>query len=170
MDQRKNDEHTPLNTAALNPAYIPGLMPSPAAPAAEAVPVEPEPEVVVEAAADEPGPAPADAEAADAAEPAAERPALEGGPTFEAADRRGSITADHKGIRLRLDGEEADFAWEELSAVEYATSRWAKRFTITVHLPRPRWFRTDVQAQDRAGLDQWSEQLEEVLNAYFEEE
>ncbi|MFF1476309.1 hypothetical protein ACFVYD_01770 [Streptomyces sp. NPDC058301] len=181
MDQRTDDQHAALNAAALNPAHIPGLMPAPAAepelkPEAKSEPTpEPEPKSehqpdaetqtqteTEDAAGDDRGPA-APPEADDDANP-------EDGPVLFASDRRGSITADRSGIRLRLDDEEADFGWDELSAVEYATSRWSRRFTITVHLPRPRWFRTDVQAEDRASLAQWSEQLEEVLNAYFEEE
>lgn len=181
MDQRTDDQHPALNAAALNPAHIPGLMPAQAAApeastegqgAAEPGP-EPETEDVT-AGAPEPAGAPAaDADAEpEADDPAPEPPApgaAEDGPVLLVSDRRGSITADHSGIRLRLDDEEAEFGWDELSAVEYATSRWTRRFTITVHLPRPRWFRMDVQAEDRASLAQWSEQLEEVLNAYFEE-
>lgn len=181
VDQRTDDQHPALNAAALNPAHIPGLMPAQAAApeastegqsAAEPGP-EPEAEAVTAA---EPGPTAAPAAdtepEAESDDPAPGHPvpgAAEDGPAFLASDRRGSITADRSGIRLRLDDEEADFGWDELSAVEYATSRWTRRFTITVHLPRPRWFRMDVQAEDRASLAQWSEQLEEVLNAYFEE-
>ncbi|WP_329395623.1 hypothetical protein [Streptomyces melanogenes] len=186
MDQQTDDQHAALNAAALNPAHVPGLMPAPAtAPDASArgqktderKTAEPGPEAEAEdVTADEPEAAAAPTADADA-EPAADEPdperpapgAAEDGPTLSASDRRGSITADHAGIRLRLDGEEADFGWDELSAVEYATSRWNRRFAVTVHLPRPRWFRMDVQAEDRASLAQWSEQLEEVLNAYFEE-
>ncbi|MBD0741447.1 hypothetical protein [Streptomyces sp. CBMA152] len=189
MDQRADDQHTPLNTAALNPAYVPGLMPSLAA-APEAAKSRqgaagPEPDAG-DAAADEPGTAaPAadaeteakvDAESEAESQTEAESDAAdpgegEEGPTLLLSDRRGSITADRSGIRLQLDGEEAEFGWDELSAVEYATARWTRRFTITLHLtgPRTRWFRTDVQAPDRPSLAQWSEQLEEVLNAYFEE-
>ncbi|MEU4348030.1 hypothetical protein [Streptomyces sp. NPDC023838] len=183
MDQRTDDQHAALNAAALNPAHIPGLMPASAAepelkPEAKSEPT-PEPEPTSEHQPDAETQTEAETETEDAAVedrgPAA-APEVdddanpEGGPVLFASDRRGSITADRSGIRLRLDDEEADFGWDELSAVEYATSRWSRRFTITVHLPRPRWFRTDVQAEDRASLAQWSEQLEEVLNAYFEEE
>lgn len=179
MDQRTDDQHPALNAAALNPAHIPGLMPAQAA--APEVPTqvesaaepEPEPEAdEVTAGQPEPVAAPT-ADADDDAEPGSDDPATEDvagdGPALVASDRRGSITADRSGVRLRLDDEEADFGWDELSAVEYATSRWNRRFTVTVHLPRPRWFRMDVQAEDRASLAQWSEQLEEVLNAYFED-
>lgn len=190
VDQRTDDQHTglnaaALNAAALNPAHIPGLTPAPAA--APEAPAdrqgaagpeperEPETEEVAAEVADAPtGATVPAARAADgdaaAGEPAPEEADAAGdGPVFSASDRRGSITADRSGIRLCLDGEEAEFGWDELSAVEYATSRWNRRFTITVHLPRPRWFRNDIQAADRASLAQWSEQLEEVLNAYFEE-
>ncbi|GGP47160.1 hypothetical protein GCM10010278_25150 [Streptomyces melanogenes] len=196
VDQQTDDQHTALNAAALNPAHIPGLMPAPATapdastqgrktdeqktaepgPEAEADDVTADEAEAEDVRAEEPEPATAptaDADAEPAAdEPDPERPAsgsAEDGPTLSASDRRGSITADRAGIRLCLDGEEADFGWDELSAVEYATSRWNRRFAVTVHLPRPRWFRMDVQAEDRASLAQWSEQLEEVLNAYFEE-
>ncbi|MFK8906926.1 hypothetical protein [Streptomyces sp. YS-3] len=188
MDQRTDDQPTALNAAlnaaALNPAHVPGLMPAPApapeAPADRRDGAEPESEpedaaaegVVTDDVEDAPGAAAAPAPDAEADDPAPERPgpgAADDGPVFSVSDRRGAITADRSGIRLSLDGEEAEFGWDELSAVEYATSRWTRRFTITVHLPRPRWFRNDVQADDRASLDRWSEQLEEVLNAYFEE-
>ncbi|MEV6549607.1 hypothetical protein AB0M57_12980 [Streptomyces sp. NPDC051597] len=185
-----------LNAAALNPAHVPGLMPAPAptseaqanpqdgtGPGAEPEGAVTEGRVTHDAATDDAvtddavedaaaGAVPAAGPDAGTDAPAAELPASEAaddGPVFSVSDRRGSITADRSGIRLCLDGEEAAFGWDELSAVEYATSRWTRRFTITVHLPRPRWFRNDVQAEDRASLEQWSEQLEEVLNAYFEE-
>lgn len=182
VDQRTDDQpialSPALNAAGLNPAHIPGLTPAPA-PAPEdavtdgtAADDAVEDATVEDAAGEGAAVGAAPAPDADTDDPAPERPAADAaddGPVFSVSDRRGGITADRSGIRLRLDGEEAEFGWEELSAVEYATSRWTRRFTITVHLPRPRWFRNDVQAEDRAHLEQWSEQLEEVLNAYFEE-
>src|SRR5690606_37083843 len=58
------------------------------------------------------------------------------GPVFEASDRRASIVADHRGVRLRLDDQECEFRWDEIGAVETETARFGKRYTVTVHTDR----------------------------------
>ncbi|MGY0018336.1 hypothetical protein [Streptomyces sp. cg35] len=89
------------------------------------------------------------------------------GPAMEARDRRGSITVDATGVRYTLDDQEADFTWDEISAVEYGTSR--KRLTVTVHTPNSRWYPNDVEAPDKARLAEWTEQIDKALDAYFED-
>ncbi|MFD7087117.1 hypothetical protein ACFV94_04735 [Streptomyces sp. NPDC059896] len=100
--------------------------------------------------------------------PAEDAPA-EDGPVFEAADRRGSITANREGVRFRLDDQEADFWWDEIGAVEIKTPRFGRRFTVTVHVSERRWFDAEVEADTRNRLKQWTEELDAVLDAYFEE-
>ncbi|RDG36022.1 hypothetical protein [Streptomyces corynorhini] len=91
------------------------------------------------------------------------------GPEFEAADRRGSITADRDGIRFRLDEEEADFRWDEIGAVEIATLRFPRRFTVTVHVSDRRWFTAEVETTAKSSLQEWTAGFDKVLDAYFEE-
>ncbi|MFE4911930.1 hypothetical protein ACFRCX_10275 [Streptomyces sp. NPDC056652] len=112
------------------------------------------------------GDASGDGPAKDA--PAEDAPA-EDGPVFEAADRRGSITANREGVRFRLDDQEADFWWDEIGAVEIKTPRFGRRFTVTVHVSERRWFDAEVEAGTRNRLKQWTEELDAVLDAYFEE-
>ncbi|MET8134572.1 hypothetical protein ABZV24_21910 [Streptomyces sp. NPDC005251] len=198
MEQRIGSKSQPLDAAAVNPAYIPGLT-SP-------VPAEPKDAVVEseEAAAegtvsDETVSDAASDEAASDEAPAAETPKepvseeetsseeetdsgtetesgtdpetgpAPDGPVFEASDRRASITADHSGVRLRLDDQEAEFRWDEIGAVETESPRFGKRFTITVHTPERRWYPIEIEANARARFKEWEEQLDAVLDAYFED-
>ncbi|WSQ50787.1 hypothetical protein OG233_06120 [Streptomyces sp. NBC_01218] len=92
-----------------------------------------------------------------------------GAPVFEVSDRRGSIRVDKEGIRFTLDDQEAEFDWSEISAVEVKTARTARRFTLTVHLSARRWFNGEVVAESRSRLKEWPEELDVVLDAYFEE-
>ncbi|MFF0724741.1 hypothetical protein [Streptomyces sp. NPDC004134] len=90
------------------------------------------------------------------------------GPVFEAADRRGSVTVDSTGVRFQLDDTEAEFAWPEIGAVEYKTSRFGRRLVLSVHDSRgicP----AEVEAPDKATLKTWAADLESALDAYFEE-
>ncbi|MEV7867405.1 hypothetical protein AB0P17_15185 [Streptomyces sp. NPDC088124] len=91
------------------------------------------------------------------------------GPVFEVSDRRGSITADREGVRFRLDDQEAEFDWDEIGAVEVKTPRFGRRFTVTVHISSRRWFDAEVEAPAKNLLKQWEADLDEVLDAYFEE-
>ncbi len=102
-----------------------------------------------------------EADAEDAADP--------DGPVFEASDRRASITADHRGVRLRLDDQEAEFRWDEIGAVETESPRFGKRFTVTVHTPDRRWYPIEIEATARSRFKEWESRLDEVLDAYFED-
>ncbi|MER5429808.1 hypothetical protein [Streptomyces sp. NPDC002588] len=165
MEQRIGSSSQPLEGAGFDPAFIPGLT-SPAT--AEPEDTKPADEVEAEdgEAEDE-----VVGEARDAAEETAEDDADESsdGPVFEASDRRARITADAKGVRLRLDEEECEFRWEEIGAIETEEPRFGKRFTITVHTPDRRWYPIEIEAAARSRFKEWDEQLDAVLDAYFEE-
>ncbi|MFJ9813708.1 hypothetical protein ACIRU3_00305 [Streptomyces sp. NPDC101151] len=159
-------EGEPVEGAGFDPAFIPGLTapaqaePEDAKPTAESEEAVPEP-------AGEPEP---EAQASDApAEPEAEEEAPEGGPVFEAADRRAKFVADHRGVRLSLDEENCEFRWDEVAAVETESPRFGKRFTITVHTPDRRWYPIEIEATARARFKEWESELDAVLDAYFEE-
>ncbi|MGW2278164.1 hypothetical protein [Streptomyces sp. NPDC001770] len=92
-----------------------------------------------------------------------------GAPAFEISDRRGSIRVAKAGIRFTLDDQEAVFDWSEVSAVEVRTAGLARRFTLTVHVSSRRWFNGEVVAESRKRLKEWPEELDVVLDAYFEE-
>ncbi|MFI7339862.1 hypothetical protein ACIBUY_18250 [Streptomyces sp. NPDC050085] len=171
MEQRMESQKvTPVTGAGFDPAYVPGLT----SPGAEAAAKDVEDTVTDSAdvpeevtAQDEPESAP-EAEAPKKAVLEKAKADDEGdGPVLEAKDRRGSITVDATGVRFTLDDQEADFAWDEISAVEYGTSR--KRLTVTVHTPNSRWYPNDVEASDKSRLTEWTEQLDKALDAYFEE-
>ncbi|MFE3409233.1 hypothetical protein ACFXMT_13120 [Streptomyces mirabilis] len=186
MEQRIGSKSQPLDAAAVNPAYIPGLT-SPAkaepkdaaveeaeseetaseeAASEEAVVVEdaaPETAVVEEASAEP------EEEATSASDSDSEPEPDPDGPVFEASDRRASIKADHSGVRLRLDDQEAEFRWDEIGAVETESPRFGKRFTITVHTPDRRWYPIEIEATARARFKEWEDQLDAVLDAYFED-
>ncbi|MET8974686.1 hypothetical protein ABZX85_03615 [Streptomyces sp. NPDC004539] len=164
MDQRIGSSSKPLEGAGFDPAFIPGLTaPVPAEPAKE--PEEPED------AAPEEGEAVAEAEsqAPENEEAAAEEEPAVDGPVFEAADRRASFVADHKGVRLALDDQNCEFRWDEIGAVETETNRFGKRFTLTVHTPDRRWYPIEIEAKSRAEFPEWERQLDAVLDAYFED-
>ncbi|MFF6823993.1 hypothetical protein [Streptomyces longwoodensis] len=199
MEQRRGSSSQPLKAvpvkgAGFDPAFIPGLTapageqpedarpdeagPDGKAEAAAAAPAEagasgkapgaagtPEPEDTDAAvAADDGDVAAADDAADDDAEPAVD------GPVFEAADRRARIVADRRGVRLALDDQGCEFRWDEIGAVETETARFGKRFTVTVHTPDSRWYPIEIEAKARSDFKQWDEQLDAVLDAYFEAE
>jgi len=181
VEQRIGSKSQPLDAAAVNPAYIPGLTsPVPAEPKDEVV--ETEEAVSDETVSEEPvsdgapaaeGPEEpvsdeAPAEAPEEAESEEEAPAPDG-PVFEASDRRARIAADARGVRLRLDEEECEFRWDEIGAVETETPRFGKRYTVTVHTPDRRWYPIEIEATARARFAEWDEQLDAVLDAYFED-
>ncbi|MFD7003136.1 hypothetical protein ACFWA5_44545 [Streptomyces mirabilis] len=187
MEQRIGSKSQPLDAAAVNPAYIPGLT-SPAK-------AEPKDAAVEEAASEETASEEAASEGAVVEDAAPETPVAEkasaepeeeatsesdsdsepepepdpDGPVFEASDRRASIKADHSGVRLRLDDQEAEFRWDEIGAVETESPRFGKRFTITVHTPDRRWYPIEIEATARARFKEWEDQLDAVLDAYFED-
>ncbi|WP_095852821.1 hypothetical protein [Streptomyces sp. Ag82_O1-15] len=192
MEQRIGSKSQPLDAAAVNPAYIPGLT-SPAK-------AEPKDAVVEDAASDEAAseeavvedaapetavaekaPAEPEEEATSGSDSEPESDSDSGsdsdsepepdpdGPVFEASDRRASIKADHSGVHLRLDDQEAEFRWDEIGAVETESPRFGKRFTITVHTPDRRWYPIEIEATARARFKEWEDQLDAVLDAYFED-
>nr|WP_203618457.1 hypothetical protein [Streptomyces bauhiniae] len=157
----------PVTGAGFDPAFIPGLT-GPAA-QGEAEDAEPAAETADPAEAER-SPAPADsvpeAEEVESEEESAE----EGGPVFEAADRRARIVADRRGVRLALDAEECEFTWPEIAAVETETARFGKRFTVTVHTPDRRWYPVEIEAASRSQFAEWDASMDAVLDAYFESE
>ncbi|MEU6239848.1 hypothetical protein [Streptomyces sp. NPDC047024] len=187
----------PLTGAGFDPAFIPGLTPPakpepkpeadgpvaeaeadgpapeeerPAKADADAEPAakadaEVEPEAKADTEAEPPAKADAEADARD--EP--EEPDAVDGPAFEASDRRARILADRTGVHLTLDEENCEFTWAEIAAVETASPRFGKRFTITVHTPDHRWYPIEIEAKARADFKQWESELDAVLDAYFEE-
>ncbi|WP_405543654.1 hypothetical protein OG478_20355 [Streptomyces phaeochromogenes] len=190
MEQRIGPNIQPLQGAAVDPAFVPGITgPRPAEPK-EAVSEEtasdgetaPEEETAPEkrtpakqtnlkkeAAEEEPSEEEPSGEEPSSDEPEDSEEAPEGGPVFEASDRRAKIVADHSGVRLRLDDQEAEFRWEEIGAVETESPRFGKRFTITVHTPDRRWYPIEIEASARSRFKEWETQLDEVLDTYFED-
>ncbi|ARP74333.1 hypothetical protein LK07_22310 [Streptomyces pluripotens] len=182
----------PVTGAGFDPAFIPGIT-APVATEPKGTETDPEagtaaePEDSVRAEggpAEVEGPAegPAEDSAEDPVEGSAEVPAENSakdsaeedaaageGPVFEAADRRAKIVADRKGVRLSLDAEACEFRWDEIAAVETGSPRFGKRFTITVHTPDRRWYPIEIEAAARARFKEWDEQLDAVLDAYFED-
>ncbi|WP_229378599.1 hypothetical protein [Streptomyces sp. VRA16 Mangrove soil] len=193
MDSQKV---TPVAGAGFDPAFVPGLT-SPAREADETVvedaeaTVEEADETAEEVTTRKPSlekkaPEPEEAEPGDAAEEDSGPQDSEGAKddasedatedadedatedvTLEAKDRRGSITVDATGIRFTLDDQEADFTWDEISAVEVGSAR--KRLTVTVHTPNSRWYPNDVEAPDKSRLKEWEDTLDRALDAYFED-
>ncbi|GGN33208.1 hypothetical protein [Streptomyces fuscichromogenes] len=171
MEQRIGANSQPLEGAGFDPAFIPGLTspaaaePKDARPEEKAEDVEAAAEPVAVAEAEATADAAAD-EAADGEETSEETPE---GPAFEAADRRARIVADHQGVRLSLDEEKCEFRWDEIGAIETEAPRFGKRFTITVHTPDRRWYPIEIEATSRSRFKEWEEQLDEVLDAYFDD-
>ncbi|MEU0191661.1 hypothetical protein ABZ250_17595 [Streptomyces afghaniensis] len=165
MEQRIGSSSQPLEGAGFDPAFIPGLT-SPASARTEDDGPEKEPEA---AGAEESAPEPEEtAETASPSEP--EEDTDVDGPVFEASDRRARIVADHRGVRLSLDDQECEFRWDEIGAVETETARFGKRYTVTVHTPDRRWYPIEIEAPARSRFAEWDEQLDAVLDAYFEED
>ncbi|MGW6295216.1 hypothetical protein, partial [Streptomyces sp. NPDC055058] len=176
MEQRIGSSSQPLEGAGFDPAFIPGLTAPVSGQQEEPGPGKdrsgepeetngtvtsgssaPEPRDVV------PGP---DEAAQDGAE---EDDSVPDGPVFEASDRRASIVADHRGVRLRLDDQECEFRWDEIGAVETETARFGKRYTVTVHTPDRRWYPIEIDAPARSRFAEWDTELDAVLDAYFDD-
>lgn len=175
----QNEEQTPLSVtvAATDPAHIPGLT-SPGAPPDQAEDQEAddelEPEAEEESADDVPSEA--DEAAAEGAGEAGDPADADGDGDdgddehgFEASDRRGSVTVNRKGVRFRLDDTEAEFDWSEVGAVEYATSRFGRRLTVTVHTRDRRSYPAEVEATAKSALKVWEAGLDAALDEYFED-
>ncbi|MER8002280.1 hypothetical protein [Streptomyces sp. NPDC095613] len=199
MEQSIGPITPPLHSAGTDPAYIPGLTaPRPAAvpepdPEQEVAERRPDDSDTHEAQREEPaerdpgaeegsggadgpgqepgGPEP-DGKESRGEESGAEESATEEGtgPAFEVSDRRAAIIADRTGITFRLDGEEAEFGWDEIGAVEVDTPRFGRRFAVTVYTGPRRWYEADVEAPARRLLKEWTADLDAVLDAYFEDD
>ncbi|AKZ57849.1 hypothetical protein SAM23877_4804 [Streptomyces ambofaciens ATCC 23877] len=177
MEQRRGSTSQPLEGAGFDPAFIPGLTapvtrgPQDARadePAAESGTGAEEVRDAEEAPVGDPSVAEPTGESAEpSAEPDEEAP---DGPVFEASDRRARIVADHKGVRLSLDDQSCEFRWDEVGAVETETGRFGKRFTVTVHTPDRRWYPIEIEAKSRSRFPEWESALDEVLDAYFEDD
>ncbi|MGW7821353.1 hypothetical protein ACWGLF_25185 [Streptomyces puniciscabiei] len=169
----------PVTGAGFDPAFIPGITaPAPAKsdePEDAVVPTEAETEL----SEPEDAKAPEETPESDETDVTAESGETtdgdglddgpENGPVFEASDRRAKIVADRKGVRLRLDEESCEFRWDEIAAVETESPRFGKRYTITVHTPERRWYPIEIEATTRSLFKEWDEQLDAVLDAYFED-
>lgn len=153
----------PVTGAGFDPAFIPGITGS--APARSDEPADAGPESVEP----EDSKGPEAAEVTEEAAESADEGGPDGGPVFEASDRRAKIVADRRGVRLRLDEESCEFRWDEIAAVETESPRFGKRYTITVHTPDRRWYPIEIEAATRARFREWDEQLDAVLDAYFED-
>ncbi|MEV0223663.1 hypothetical protein [Streptomyces sp. NPDC050704] len=185
MEQRIGPNIQPLQGAAADPAFVPGITgPRPVAPkdaepeeakAADTKAADTESdeaasgETASEDEREEPGDEPSGEEPAEPEEAEEPDEAPEGSPVFEASDRRAKIVADHRGVRLRLDDQEAEFRWDEIGAVETESPRFGKRFTITVHTPDRRWYPIEIEAKARTSFKDWEAQLDEVLDTYFDD-
>ncbi|WP_406422565.1 hypothetical protein [Streptomyces sp. NBC_00842] len=191
MEQRIDPNTQPAYAAGTDPAYVPGLTASRTVGTSEADQKKTEEPAPEGAAPDDAlvegvtGGSAADSGSEDAKDGEQEEHEKdekdekdergekgekgENGPVFEVSDRRGSITADRDGIRFRLDDQEAEFHWDEVGAVEVKVPRFGRRFTVTVHMSSRRWFNAEVEAAARSSLKAWAEELDVVLDAYFEE-
>ncbi|MER8155908.1 hypothetical protein [Streptomyces sp. NPDC094472] len=183
-----------MHTAGTDPGYVPGLTsPRPAdveedAPdnAAERPPEEVTAEDDVDEAegaegegadaeaesddeADAKGDVASDGEADGDGAEAEDDGGEDGGVVFDVSDRRGAIRAGRHGVAFELDGEKAEFGWDEIGAVEVDTPRFGKRFGITVYMTNRRWYTADVEAPARKLLKEWTAELDAVLDAYFED-
>lgn len=196
VEQRIGSNNQPLAAAAVDPSHIPGLTapvsvkkekqeePEDIKPTEPEAPDEAAPEQDEPAAAEKTSKAsktsvaktPAEKTSADDAEagagPDADEDAAEDaadGPVFEASDRRAKIVADSRGVRLRLDDQECEFGWDEIGAIETESPRFGKRFTVTVHTPDRRWYPIEIEAKARSEHAAWETQIDEVLDAYFDD-
>ncbi|MER5214166.1 hypothetical protein ABT063_27235 [Streptomyces sp. NPDC002838] len=163
MEQRIGSSSQPLEGAGFDPAFVPGLT----------SPVTEEPEDTKPAEEKDVESEDVESEEAESEVEKQETPADEeessDGPVFEASDRRAKIVADHKGVRLALDDQRCEFRWDEIGAIETESPRFGKRYTITVHTPDRRWYPIEIEATARARFKEWDEQLDAVLDAYFDE-
>lgn len=176
VEQRIGSSSQPLEGAGFDPAFIPGLTSPVTAEPEDKKPAEDDGVDAVEpdagkgeSAVPERPDGPAEPEASDGSEEPDESAESVEGPVFEASDRRARIAADAQGVRLRLDEESCEFRWDEIGAVETEAPRFGKRFTITVHTPDRRWYPIEIEATARSRFKEWEEQLDAVLDAYFED-
>ncbi len=151
-------------SAGTDPTYIPGLD---IVAAAGPETAGPEPAERPDEAADgEEQQAAEDADATeDGEEPGDDPPE---GPSFEVTDRRGAIVADGNGVTFRLDDTEARWAWTEIGSVEIGASRFGRRFEVAVGTTDHRRFEAEVEASSKKQLEEWTADLDAVLDAWFD--
>ncbi|MFI1884938.1 hypothetical protein [Streptomyces jumonjinensis] len=166
----------PMHAAGVDPAYIPGLIPPRPAGADGGTDGERPPEdgaartaVPEDAVPEDAVPEVAATEGEPDGTPEGTEPEDDGKPVFEVSDRRGAIVADRAGVTFRLDTEEAEFGWDEIKAVEIDMPRFGRRFGVTVYTSGQRWFQNDVEASSKTELKTWSDELDAVLDARFED-
>jgi hypothetical protein len=167
VEQRIGANSQPLEGAGFDPAFIPGLTSPTSAEPEDAAPEDAAPEAAEAKAAEVEEAEVVEPDAEDTADDDEEEPSE--GPVFEAADRRAKIVADRTGVRLALDEEKCEFRWDEIGAIETEAPRFGKRFTITVHTPDRRWYPIEIEATARSRFKEWEDQLDAVLDAYFED-
>jgi hypothetical protein len=165
VEQRISSSNQPLEGAGFDPAFIPGLV----KPENEEADTTAEPEAPADGKDVSEEPVSAEDGAPDESEAPEESEEPADGPAFEASDRRAKIVADRKGVRLTLDDQECEFRWDEIGAVETESPRFGKRFTVTVHTPDRRWYPIEIEATARARFPEWEQELDAVLDAYFED-
>ncbi|MDV5148071.1 protein kinase [Streptomyces sp. SBC-4] len=88
-------------------------------------------------------------------------------PDFVAADRVGGIAVDADGVSIHLFGEEADFGWAEIGAVEYGRLRRGRGLRITVSLYDGTTYVCEVDGRRAARVDEWTALLDLVLDRYL---
>ncbi|MGP4005538.1 hypothetical protein [Streptomyces sp. 4N124] len=169
MEQRIGSSSQPLDGAGVDPAFIPGITPPVSEEPEDVKPEDTEVEEPVEEETPEEPAASEEEEQEPEAETDEQTEEAPDGPVFEASDRRAKIVADHRGVRLSLDDQECEFRWDEIGAVETESPRFGKRFTITVHTPDRRWYPIEIEATARSSFKEWEEQLDAVLDTYFDE-
>lgn len=173
VEQRFGPNIMPAQAAGTDPSHVPGLT-VPRQAGAEEATHEPTAERPREAVAPF-GEAPAGREPQEAPEEAPEDGFEDGfeelvdGPVFDVSDRRASITANRTGMRFRLDGDTAEFCWDEIGAVEMNTPRFARVFSVTIHTVDRRRYQADIEAPARSLPKQWASELDAVLDLCFED-
>ena len=188
MEQRISTDTPAIHPAGTDPAFVPGLTPpSPPGPPDEPradrdtsdgvrnTPRDAEEERGEDAASQQDEAAvtghdsvTAEGPAGDEATTDAEEETSDDGPSFTAFDLRGSITAKRSGVTLDMDGEEVDFDWEEIGAVQIDTSRLRRRLRVTVHTTGHVRYEAEVKAPSRHDVARWEAELDAVLDAYFD--
>ncbi|WP_405862433.1 protein kinase [Streptomyces sp. NBC_00090] len=88
-------------------------------------------------------------------------------PEFVAADRVGGIAVDAEGVSIHLYGEEADFTWAEIGALEYGRVRRGRGLRITVTLYDGSTYVCELDGRRAARVDEWTALLDLVLDRYL---
>ncbi|MDF3300077.1 serine/threonine-protein kinase [Streptomyces tropicalis] len=81
-------------------------------------------------------------------------------------DLSASLTADSNGITLRVDADEADFEWPEISAITCSPDHRG-RFTATVHLHDGTSYPCELNARRTNLRNEWINQLHHIVSCYL---